>query len=91
MSSYYNHRKCNTCNSDKSWNYCCKVHINNYISELENQVYESKYKNTTINNEIINLRSRAQFAVINLKYETMKATIVGFLAGYICLYITSWF
>ena len=91
MSTYYNHRKCNTCNSDKSWNYCCKVHINNYIADLENEINQSKYKNSTNDHEIINLRSRAEFATINLKYETMKATIVGFVSGYLSFYISSWF
>ena len=36
-------RKCNTCGSDKNWNYCCKMNIKQYIFELEQRIDHWKY------------------------------------------------
>ena len=84
-------RKCSTCNSEQNWNYCCKLSIKNYISQLERDLDHWKYSQGNNQNELIILKSKSQFATLNLEYQTMKAFIVGVSLTYIFISVFAFF
>ena len=80
-------RTCRACGSDKNWNYCCKMNIKQYISDLEHQINSWKYSQNNNDHELMSLRAQVQFSTLNLKHESMKSFIFGFGLAYITLNI----
>ena len=86
-----NIRKCNSCNSDTNWNYCCKVSIQKYVSSLEMQVNQVNFDQNKYNNEIIMLRSKTEMATVKLEYESLKAFIMGFCISFLMMQLYLFF